>query len=317
MQVSDLFTIDYGQSLSLNKLNQVADGEGIAFVSRTAKNNGISAWVSKIDGIEPLPDGLLTVCLRSRNYALSTFVQPRPFYCGYHIYVLTPRKSMSLRQKLWWAKCIEANRYRYNFGRQANRTLESLTLPDEIPDWVEEVEIPSYSSRSEVATIAALNTERWKPHVLQDIFDLHRGRHVLKRSMRHGSTAYIGASASNNGVTAWIDEEPDYPGGQITLSNNGSVGEAFYQPYPFIASGDVTVLEPKSQISVGAALFVCTVLYAERFRWNYGRKWAYNRMKGSVIRLPTTDDGLPDWDQCATYMTALPLAEAVLTAQTE
>lgn len=317
MRVSDLFAIEYGQSLSLNKLHQVPDGDGLAFVSRTAKNNGISAWVSELESVEPLPAGLLTVCLRSRNYALSTFVQPRPFYCGYHIFVLTPRKPMSLRQKLWWAKCIEANRYRYNFGRQANRTLDNLTLPEEIPDWVEEVEIPSYSSRPEALTVADLNTEQWKTYILQDIFDLHRGRHVLKRSMKPGSTAYIGASAANNGVTAWINEEPDYPGGQITLSNNGSVGEAFYQPHPFVASGDVTVLVPKSRITTGAALFVCTVLYAERFRWNYGRKWAFNRMKSSAIRLPPTDDGLPDWEQCEAYMASFPLADAVLTGQAE
>lgn len=312
MRVSELFDIDYGQSLSLNKLHQVSPDEGIAFVSRTAKNNGVSAWVSEVKDVAPLPAGLLTVCLRSRNYPLSTFVQPRPFYCGYHIFVLTPRKSMSLPQKLWWAQCIAANRYRYNFGRQANRTLGSLMLPDEVPDWVEEAEIPIYSSDRKWDAVPEPDTQPWKGYTLEDLFDLARGRHVLKRSMRPGSTAYIGASSTNNGVTAWIDEEPDYSGGQITLSNNGSVGEAFYQPYPFIASGDVTVLKPKSHMSVGAALFICTVLYAERFRWNYGRKWAFNRMKRSVIRLPARDDGSPDWEQCREYMDSFPLADAVL-----
>src|SRR5437016_5121243 len=131
MRVRDLFDIDYGQSLSLNKLKQTDSTHGIAFVSRTARNNGISAWVERIKEVEPLPAGLLTVSLRSRNHPLATFVQPRPFYCGYHIYVLQPKKQMSLEEKLWWANCIEANRYRYNFGRQANRSLPDLELPDE------------------------------------------------------------------------------------------------------------------------------------------------------------------------------------------
>ncbi len=305
MQVAELFEIDYGQSLSLNKLRQVAPGTGIAFVSRTAKNNGVSAWVREVDGVAPLPPGLLTVCLRSRNYALATFVQPREFYCGYHIFVLRPRRA-----KLWWADCIATNRYRYNFGRQANRTLPSLVLPDEVPAWVHESKMPRYSSKPETSALPTLDTSSWRSFALSEIFDLVRGRHVLKRSMRRGPTAYVGASASNNGVTAWIDDEPDYPGGQITLANNGSVGEAFYQPYPFIASGDVTILIPKSAFPADTALFVCTVLYAEKFRWNYGRKWSFNRMKVSTIRLPAAADGSPDWNGCAEYVRAFPLASA-------
>ena len=41
--ISDLFEIEYGQSLSLNKLTQTTPNEGIAFVSRTARNNAPSA----------------------------------------------------------------------------------------------------------------------------------------------------------------------------------------------------------------------------------------------------------------------------------
>lgn len=32
-------------------------------------------------------------------------------------------------EKLWWARRIRANRYRYSYGRQANRTLREMALP--------------------------------------------------------------------------------------------------------------------------------------------------------------------------------------------
>jgi hypothetical protein len=43
---------------------------------------------------------------------------------------------MTLREKLWWSMVIRANRYRYSYGRQANRTLATLALPTEVPSWV-------------------------------------------------------------------------------------------------------------------------------------------------------------------------------------
>lgn len=311
MLVSDIFDIQYGQSLSLNKLHEVPEGSGIAFVSRTAKNNGVSAWVEPVTGIEPFDPGLLTVCLRSRNYTLATFVQPRRFYCGYHIYVLTQKNAMDLREKLWWAECIAANRYRYNFGRQANRTLADLELPDAIPDWVNQIEVPEFTPDNPRVETRTLDTIAWRDFTLGDLFDMHRGRDVLKRSRKPGATAYIGASASDNGITAWIDEEPDYPGGQITLSRHG-IGEAFYQPYPFVASSDIVVLDPKSPMSASAALFICTLLSAEKFRWNYGRKWSYPKIAVSNIRLPVTSAGDPDLEFCSAYIDSLPLANTVL-----
>jgi hypothetical protein len=285
-------------------------GEGIAFVSRTARNNGVAAWVKPIDGIEPLPPGLLTVSLRSRNSALATFVQPRPFYCGYHIFVLRPRRPMTLVEKLWWAQAIEANRYRYNFGRQANRSLSDLILPESGPAWVNSATLPGFAVQGSGGQPLP-DMSSWKPFRLDSLFEPTRGESILKREMRPGKTPYVSASEFNNGVSAWVDADAKYQGGQITIAGNGSVGEVFYQPYPFIASGDVTVLQPRTSISALAALFVCVVTHADKYRWNYGRKWTYGRVKVTVIRLPATHEGTPDWGTMDAYVRTLPVAAAL------
>ncbi len=310
--VRDLFDIEYGHSLSLNKLKQTDAAYGIAFVSRTARNNGVSAWVERIPDVEPLPAGLLTVSLRSRNHPLATFVQPRTFYCGYHIFALRPKNEMSLEEKLWWANCIEANRYRYNFGRQANRSLADLVLPDEPAPWVAEAAAPTFERVRSEQRAAERPTTGWRLYLIGDFFELYRGRNVLKRNMRPGPTAYVSASALNNGVSAWSDEEPDFPGGQITVCSNGSVGQSFFQPDPFIASGDVTILVPKFEMNEALGLFLCTVISAERYRFNYGRKWVTSRMRDSAIHLPAKDDGTPDWQLMEGYVVSLDLAPLVL-----
>ncbi len=312
-RVRDLFLVRYGHSLSLNKMTKTAAGEGIAFVSRTAKNNGIAAWVEPISDLAPEPSGLLTVCLRSRNHALATFVQPRDFYTAFHVFVLEPLSPMTVQEKLWWASCIEANRFRYHFGRQANRSLADLELPDEVPAWIENAVIPSLRPMGRTRSFDLLGSaEEWKLFNLVELFDLARGRTVLKRDMRPGTTAYVGASAGNNGVTAWIDLEPDWPAGCLTVASNGSIGEAFYQLFPFIASGDVNVLVPRQPMSAAAGLFVCTLIRSEQYRYNYARKWVLSRMRESAIRLPVDEAGKPDWPAIEQAMRSIPLADMVL-----
>ena len=59
VKVSDLFEVVYGTNLELNSLE--FDPEGINFVSRTAQNNGVSAKVKPVDGLDPTEAGVLTV----------------------------------------------------------------------------------------------------------------------------------------------------------------------------------------------------------------------------------------------------------------
>ncbi|MBK3560501.1 restriction endonuclease subunit S [Streptomyces sp. MBT56] len=308
--ISDLFEIEYGHSLSLNKLTQTSPSEGVAFVSRTARNNGVSAWVEPVPELKPLPAGLMTVCLRSRNHALSTFIQPRPFYCGYHVFVMRPRYEMTLQEKMWWSQCIEANRYRFNFGRQANRSFSNIQVPDEVPQWVREAAFPDYQT-SQPGALSSLHTEYWKEFSLSDIFHLQRGERFVQRDLKPGKTPYIRASALNNGVSSWVDMAPMFPGGTITISSNGSVGESFYQPIPFVASDDIVTLTPKTKMSASACLFFVTVVLAEKYRFNYGRKWFSNRMKDHKVRLPVNASGAPDWGFAAKYMESFPLSQAV------
>ena len=136
--LSDLFETRYGHSLELNRLKQISREQGgIPFVSRKMGDNGIAAYVEPLPEITPAPAGELT-CALSGNGVLSTFVQDEPFYTAFHVACLRPIESMSLDELLYYCTCIKANRFRYSYGRQANKTLKDLLLPDrtDLPDWV-------------------------------------------------------------------------------------------------------------------------------------------------------------------------------------
>jgi hypothetical protein len=134
IKLDKLFEVKYGVNLELNALIQ--DSNGINFVSRTARNNGVSARVAMLPKVTPIEAGVLTVA--GGGSVLETFVQPEPFYSGRDLYYLKPLVTLSLEQKLYCCICIRANKYRYNYGRQANRTLKDLMIPDprKAPAWV-------------------------------------------------------------------------------------------------------------------------------------------------------------------------------------
>ena len=117
-------------------MKEPTDGGACAnFVSRSSRNNGVAARVLQDPNLPPNAAGLLTVACSGS--VMSTFVQVEPFYTAYHVHVLTPKDpNMPLEERLWWAACLRANAFRFSFGRQANRTLSSLQLSGEVPEWV-------------------------------------------------------------------------------------------------------------------------------------------------------------------------------------
>lgn len=134
VKVSDVFSVVYGSNLELNRLEKT--DEGINFVSRSGRNNGVTAKVKPVAGLEPIPGGVLTVA--GGGSVLETFYQAEPFYSGRDLYYLKPKVQLTAEEMLFYAHCIRANRYRYSYGRQANRTLKDILIPslDQIPSWV-------------------------------------------------------------------------------------------------------------------------------------------------------------------------------------
>ena len=127
-KVSDLFNVKYGINMELNTCIETTsdDPEGIAFVARTAENNGVSAYVKRIAGKEPQPAETITVA--GGGSVLSTFVQKRPFYSGRDLYLLIAKEDINLKVKMFISTVLFANQYRYSYGRQANKTLPDLIL---------------------------------------------------------------------------------------------------------------------------------------------------------------------------------------------
>jgi hypothetical protein len=320
MRLDSLFHSFRGYDLDRNVLLEVEAPDGVNYVSRVGGNNGVSSRVLVPEGVSAHPAGALTVALGSRNYALATFLQPEPFVTGQNIQILIPiDPEMSTLEKLWWAACITQNRYRFGFGRYANRTLDTLELPDEVPEWVDgESSIsgtllngPTPARFADDSTIEFKDIGgRWGNFEIGAIFEVRKGSRIIKRQRTPGDTVYVGTSKVNNGWVERVSAAPQFPAYSITVPYNGNIGYALLQPTPFCASDDIHVLISRKPVDIGALLFVCTIIRSERFRFSYGRKWNLDRMTHFVLHLPADPTGEPDWDAMSRFIASRPFSRA-------
>ena len=307
-----IFDIKNSPSLELMNCQQIENG--ICFVSRTEKNNGIVARIERLEDLKPMPANAITVALGGS--VLSSFYQDEPFYTAFHIACLYPKQNLTKEQMIYYACIIEQNKYRYNFGRQANKTLKDILVPDinELPDYVDKISILDYKfeKKSVSDKKLKLKTDNWKWFRYDKIFDIKKGKRLTKADMIEGKINFIGASKYSNGLTAKIsNNEHIHPANTITLSYNGSIGEAFYQAEPFWATDDVNVLYPKFRINPYIAMFLCTLLPIEKYRFGFGRKWDKEMMEETEIKLPVKTDGNPDWQFMEDYIKSLPYSKGL------
>lgn len=310
MRLEELFDVKYGVNLELANCQRVDSKDGINFVARTSANNGVVAKVAKMEGIEPQAAGTLSCA--AGGSVLSTFLQMEPYYSGRDLYVLTPKREMTIEEKLYWCMVIKANAYRFNYGRQANRTLKDLELPNVVPDWVNKQKIECISTEID-SLVKEIDVTQWKDYKMESLFKFVKGKRLTKADMIPGNVNFLGAISENNGVREKIESDYCWKSNCITVNYNGSVGEAFYQKEPFWASDDVNVLYAREfwVLNKYIAMFIITVIKANRYRFGYGRKWTIEKMKETFIKLPSRSDGNPDFEYMEKYIKSLPYSDKI------
>jgi len=307
MKIKEIFKLHQGNGFELYNMEE-SSNSNVYFVSRTAQNNGVVAQIYKDDKISPFPAGYITVALGGS--VLSSFVQLKPFYTAFHIMVLEPKSKMNFNEKLFYCMCIKSNAYRYSYGRQANKTLGDIDLPDKIPEWVYKIDIKPITTQITHENFP-LEISKWKEFRMDELFNFVKGKRLTKEDMISGKINFLGAISENNGVRERIETDSTFEPNCITVNYNGSVGEAFYQYEPFWASDDVNILYAKNWVmNKFNAIFLITIIKANRYRFGYGRKWTMEKMKETILKLPANNSN-PDWDYMEKYIKSLPYSDRI------
>lgn len=312
--LKELFEPIYGVNLELIHLEECYknDNGSIRFVSRTENNNGVSAYVKKNINITPNPSHTISVAVSGS--VLSSFYQDDEYYSGRDLYYLVPKIKMSKEKMIFYAFCIKANKYKYNYGRAANKTLKNILIPAEMPaDFINISlnNIPIPSSQRFLNKDIELKIENWKSFQYQEFFEITgtKTTPVLElEEYGNGKYPYVTTQATNNGVKGFYDYYTE--NGNVITMDSAVLGYCSYQPLSFSASDHVEKLIPKFIMNKYVALFISTIINAEQYRYNYGRKCSQERMKKSYIKLPSKN-GVPDFEFMENYIKSLPYSSSI------
>lgn len=322
----------------------------IPYISASSFNNGINGFVDSTDYIEkgkitvarngsvgtayyqpmnfyPSPDDVRIYQLKSSKLTpsvalfLCTIIEKESYRYTYGRKFGTKRMQESLIK-------LPATNNGEPDWEWIEKHVKEVLFP-QLPNKARKVWEHKFDLHPLSSTNLQLNDRDWNNYRYDDVFDIKKGFYNKKPDdIESGDIPFIGATDSNNGITSRCTrmlieqtsktgddnnapiEEKIFSPNCITVSNNGSVGYAFYQPVEFTCTHDVNPLyiHPRwnKEMNVYIAMFLCTIIEKERFRWAYGRKWRPKRMPSSIIRLPVDSKGNPDWQFMEDYIKSLP-----------
>lgn len=167
-----------------------------------------------------------------------------------------------------------------------------------------------------------LTDREWAEFQFKDVFHIVDGYYNKKPPMEeNGTLPFLGATQYNNGVTGMTTKDSVqvhdkvggnsmndvdkrfYAGGCIAITNNGSVGHAYYQASEFTCSHDITVVYLKDQVMTKElATFLIPSIQKAGESFAYAKKWRPIRMRRSKLMLPIGTHGTPDWEFMSAFM---------------
>lgn len=320
----DLFEVK--QESKDNLIGVLGDGD-IPLVSAGKNNNGVCKRIDEaVQDSTLFPKYTITLDMFGKAH-----LQMEDFYAVSHgrVNMLLPKheEMKDMYVGLFLATIISKHFGSFSsYERMCGQGVvmrESIFIPvteDGTPDWefmrnyisqIETISKEKISKYNNPDGMYKIDISSWMPFVLggkTGLFKLQRGK-SKKALSEEGNIPYVSASKERNAVSAWLEADDNVvDGNKITVNNNGSVGEAFYQPKPFMACSDVTILEinnevyPHVSLDEELAMFLCTVIKEKGKLYHWGEKWGISQMKKDEILLPVDENNSPDWDYMRTFI---------------
>ena len=308
----------------LTKANQT-DGPK-PYISSTSENNGVDAFIGNETGVRKFEDVLT---LANSGSVGSTFYQQFEFVASDHVTALKSENADKYAY-LFLSTVVKRLEEKYSFNREINDTRikrEKVILPADkegnpnfqyMSDFVKKLELDKAQEVLEYIYIYIYIYIRvknileekvceisWKDFWIEDVCEIKSGVRLTKANQEIGLRPFVGASDSDNGVTAFVsNKNKSLDANVLGVNYNGSVVENFYHPYEAIFSDDVKRLKWKDEIygNKYTYLFLKQMILSQKIKYAYGYKFNGERMKRQKIMLPVTKTGLPDYDYMTSYM---------------
>ena len=319
-RVGDLFECKTTKPYIVSEL----ENGDIPYITRTSVNNGCDAYITAPE--DYINDGN---CITIGAEGLYAFYQPNNFVAGVKVYTLRNPK-VSKYAMFMICSVLNQDIYKYSYGRA--RILDKIkdeiiklpATPTGDPDWqfmedyIKTLHHKPLTTKNKPGQTPDLNVQNWGEFKIVDIFPvLVKGKCGDASSLIEGADVnYIGAKYNDNGVMKSCSkyENSDFinDGNCIAMigQGQGSAGYAIYLDSEFIGATSLN-LGYADWINPYTAHFVTTILCQEYDKYSFGRSWTGDRLKETIIKLPVTPTGDPDWQFMENYIKSLPYGDRI------
>ncbi len=316
IKLNSIFKVEYGQRIYHSKSGLLEKVNGIPLISTKGVDNGVHGFYD----ITPKYKDIISVA--STGTVGSTFYHPYECCVDDNCLVLNPLISLTENEMFYYAYLIGKESYKYLYGRQVTpKRLGETLIPDLtfVQQKINSLNIPKFilnnpKNNSKLTTIA--NKSLFK---IKELFEVHTGGDKPKENdlINVNYVNSVENLTSNNGINGIIS----YNGKNvfqnfISVVSIGEGGTAFYQEKKAAVFTRVKALVPLKQTILNryTALYIITILNADKYRYSYGRVLSAPRLKDIEILLPCTKvNGVnkPDWQYMENYIKSLEYSSSI------
>ena len=331
---AELFNIHKGKRLT--KADMI-NGK-TPYIGAIDTNNGITAYISNNAHLHE-PN---TITVSYNGSIAEAFYQTTKYWATDDVNVLYPKFQLNKYIALFLTTIINKEKYRFNYGRKWDKDsmlASQIKLPvttNGSPDWnwieqyVKEQLVPSLSNNVRKVWQRQYNKQPLQPNSIQ-LFKLKWQKFTINsfcdepykataynaieltecEKENEKAIAYITRTDVNNGCKGYVineDFDDIEQGNAITIGD--TTATVYYQENEFICGDHMVVLRSK-HFNKYVGLFITTLLCKEQFRYNYGRAFNKGIIANTVLQLPVTDSGSPDWQFMEDYIKSLPYSKNI------
>ncbi len=161
-----------------------------------------------------------------------------------------------------------------------------------------------------------IDMTNWVNFTVADLFEIINGKGITTEEIENnpGNFEAVQSGEGNNGVMGCISKSYCRNKGYsyceeacLTVARSGTSGYVSFHENGCVVgdSAKILLLREQKAKSTKVYLFLQTLLSANRFKYTYGRKVTEDLYSKTIIKLPITADGKPDWQWMELYIDSL------------
>lgn len=129
--------------------------------------------------------------------------------------------------------------------------------------------------------------------------------------LHNNTIRFISRTEMNNGCDCYVlnDKLTGIESGNA-ISIGDTTATCFYQAEDFVC-GDHMVICRADWINKYTALFIISILMLDKQKYSYGRAFKMELISNTMLKLPATSEGTPDWRFMENYMKSLPYGDRI------